>query len=211
MGTFLLLAEGTSDKVLIHIIRWVLGSNWTGELANFSRLPLPPKTLSQKLELLPRFYETPDVLFYHKDSDGIGYQERKNQVDDALRDVQSLTPIIPIIPERMTEAWFLFNESAIRHAVHNPRGRTSLNIPNTWDSIPDPKAILYQAFRLASGCTGRDLRKISPNILLHQLAEDINDYSPLRLLQSFRAFENDCTHLRQPSPTLNATIEHGCV
>ena len=51
---FTLVAEGTSDRVLIPILRWMLlrhhpGFEWMGQIANLQDLPNPPRTLPQKI------------------------------------------------------------------------------------------------------------------------------------------------------------------
>lgn len=193
MREYILLAEGSSDKVLLRIIDWILGSDWCGSLADFARLPKPPKSLREKLEILPQFYGCPEFVFYHKDADAMGLHAKREQLEIELNECKQLlkTTFIKVVPERMTEAWFLFDEQAIRVAAQNPRSKVDLNIREEWDKISDPKSVLFGAIKSASGRSGRDLNRLKPNVLLHQLAEDITDYAPLRKLEAFRVLEAD--------------------
>jgi hypothetical protein len=109
------------------------------------------------------------------------------------------TIVIPrcVIPVRMTEAWLLFDEAALRKAVDNPAGKNPLNLPRlkTLESLPDPKKILYDLLRAASGLKGRQLQKFKPNKFVHQVAESIEYFSPLRQLSAFQALETEIQSL----------------
>jgi hypothetical protein len=93
----------------------------------------------------------------------------------------------------MTEAWFLFDEPAIRRAAGCPNGDMDLRLPplKSVESMPDPKALLLETLRTASNLSGRRLKKFEPDRL--RLANLIDDFSPLRALQAFCAVEE---HLR---------------
>lgn len=65
--------------------------------------------------------------------------------------------------------------------------------------VPDPKQVLYDALRVASELAGRHLRRFNPRAAVHLLAGLIEDFSPLRSLSAFRAFEDDVLALvREP-------------
>ena len=89
-----------------------------------------------------------------------------------------------IIPITMSEAWLLSNESAIRLAGGNPYSRCQLNLPKLSETerIADPKHTLFEQLRVASELTGRRLRKFDRNRARAQVAEYIDDFSPLRAL-----------------------------
>jgi hypothetical protein len=93
----------------------------------------------------------------------------------------------------MTEAWFLFDETAIRRAAGNPRGTVSLNLPSLRhaEDLPNPKQVLVSALRKASGFTGRRLTKFHPGEARYRLAEGLGDFSPLRVLPAFQQLEAD--------------------
>ena len=70
---FTLVAEGTSDRVLIPILRWMLlrhhfGFEWMGQSADLHELPKPPRTLPQKIATASELFPA-DVIFIHRDSD----------------------------------------------------------------------------------------------------------------------------------------------
>lgn len=100
---------------------------------------------------------------------------------------------LPIVPVRMTEAWLLSSESAIRRAASNPNGRTPLDLPpwNQWEKKPDPKEILFQALRTASGRHGRRLNGFSEQSARHRVAELTRDFSSLERLEAFCYLKNE--------------------
>jgi hypothetical protein len=89
----------------------------------------------------------------------------------------------------MTEAWFLFDELAIRRAAGNPHGRIPLVLPSTSqiERISEPKKLLRDLIVTASGLTGRRQQKLRPEAALHRLADLITGYSPLGVLPAFAA------------------------
>mgnify|MGYP001028996770 CR=1 FL=1 len=57
--------------------------------------------------------------------------------------------------------------------------------------VPDPKAVLHDRLRRASGLHGRRLRTFPVGQRARRVAELIADFSPLRALPAFRALETD--------------------
>ena len=98
-----------------------------------------------------------------------------------------------LIPVRALEAWFLFDEPAIRRAAGNPSGRQPLVLPLLKDveAISSPKEKLEETMRVASGLEGRRRRKLEVGSAVHRLADLIEDFGPLRNLAAFAAFEQD--------------------
>ena len=97
------------------------------------------------------------------------------------------------MPIRMTEAWLLIDDAALRSAAGNPRGSVPLSIPavRQLEGLPDPKKTLHDLLRTASGLTGRRLRRFRMDQAVHRLAQVIQDDSPLRQLPAFRALEEE--------------------
>ncbi|HUT94205.1 MAG TPA: hypothetical protein VMY37_32390 [Thermoguttaceae bacterium] len=110
-----------------------------------------------------------------------------------------LPPAVPVVPVRMTEAWLLFDEKAIRRAAGNPNGTDPLQVPvRQAEDIPDPKAVLHEALRTASGLSGRRRQKFNVRDAVHRVGEYIDDFSPLRRLSAFQRLEEDlATVLRE--------------
>jgi hypothetical protein len=84
----------------------------------------------------------------------------------------------------MTEAWFLFEEAAIRMAAGNPNGTNQLQLPSIRrvEALPDPKSVLRAALLDASGLPSRRLGKFRVPQAFQRLAELIEDYRTLRAL-----------------------------
>jgi hypothetical protein len=92
----------------------------------------------------------------------------------------------------MTEAWFLFDEVAIRTAAGNPRGTMPLSLPpiERVEALPDPKAVLRDALLDASGLSGRRRDKFRAGQAFQRVAELIESYRALRVLPSFGYLES---------------------
>jgi hypothetical protein len=127
----------------------------------------------------------------HRDAEGIGWRARDAEIRLALAGCGC--PFVPVVPERMQEAWFLFDEAAIRRAAGNPRGTGRLVLPRLRqvDRLGDPKQVLNRALRDASGLAGRHLDRFDERAAQYRLAELVDDYSPLRALPAFVALERD--------------------
>lgn len=195
---YTLLADGTSDQVLMFMIDWTLRQqgvlNFKAQWADLWRAPRPPRRLPERIVLALEYYPC-DLLFIHRDAENIPRTLRRAEIEHALQDVarqvHQIPAIVSIIPVRMQEAWLLFDEQAIRHAADNPNGRQALALPRLSDieNLPDPKDILNKLGQQASGLHGRRLHKFS--FSTYRLAELIDDFGPLRSLSAFQVFEQD--------------------
>ena len=201
---FTIVTDGTSDKILKYPLIWLLTKRVvfqqevTVEWAEIRNTDLTAK-IRQALDLYPS-----DVLFIHRDSEQQHSEPRYQEIKNAVEKLK-LNPPVPfvcIVPIRMTEAWFLFDETAIRRAAGNSNGTNRLQLPRLREveSTSDPKAMLHQQLILASGLTGRRRDEFKPHQALHRLAELIDDYSPLLQLSAFRTLERD---IRQLATELN--------
>lgn len=197
---YTLVSDGSSDASLLPIMSWLLRENGVtiaiqATWADLRRLRYPAKTLSEKIQRAQELYPC-DLLFIHRDGEAQPRQQRLTEIHAAVNDRQLSTekvPFICIIPIRMTEAWLLFNESAIRHAAGNRSGQQKLTLPplTKVESVADPKDLLYEALKTASGLNGRRLKQFRPNQHARRVAELIDDFSPLRDLPAFAAVEAD--------------------
>ena len=127
----------------------------------------------------------------------MNFQSRELEVQEALAELgKSRKPVsaaLCVIPVKMTEAWFLFDVLAIRNAAGNPNGTGDLNLPKVQvvEKLSDPKALLHDALKNASGRTGRHLKTFNVYESYQRLGSTIRDFSPLRQLEAFRAFESN--------------------
>jgi hypothetical protein len=189
-----LLADGTSDRALIHIILWTLRDLRPG--GEFSRIEFFPRrhdVLFQRVDDILKDYG-PDILFVHRDAEN-------QSIEDRILEIPVKDRLVPIIPVRMTEAWLLINENAIRHAASNPNGDVSLKLPSLKSlEKSQAKSVLRELLMTASGNTGRRLKKFNVDRAVHRVAELIDDFSPLKKLSAYAAFrqrlDESLTHLK---------------
>lgn len=205
---YTLVTDGSSDTVLGPIVTWTLRAHgiecaiqpqWA-DLRLFSE----GTRLDEKLRTSLEYYPC-DILFIHRDAEREPRREREGEIRVALDQLQVFTPppVVCVIPVRMQEAWLLFDESAIRHAAGNRNGQQPLHLPplNSLESIPDPKRVLHDCLKKASGRSGRRFKKFRPASSAHQIPNFVKDFSPLRSLTAFEAFENELGEiLRQHFP-----------
>lgn len=195
-----LLTDGPADRALIPILEWILRQQVSLAVnitwADLRRLRRPPKDLPSRVGRAIELYPC-DLLFVHRDAEGEAPERRREEIEAALADVEAWDRkrTVAVVPMRMTEAWLLIDETAMRSVAGNPRGSVPLAIPavRRLEGLPDPKRTLHDLIRTASGLTGRQLRKfkMDMNQAVHRLAQAIQDYSPLRDLSAFRALEEE--------------------
>jgi len=195
---YTLLADGTSDKVLIHILTWLLQQHramWIIEpqWAEVGQLLLKKSpTLTAKIQATLELYPC-DLLFIHRDAERESLEKRVQEIRKAIEPLKNPPLYVCVIPVRMQEAWLLFDESAIRQAAGNPMGREPIKLPSLKDieREPNPKEILHNLLRQASGRSPRRLKNFSLGLATKSVADEITDYSPLRSLSAFKILEQD--------------------
>ncbi|MGA2080758.1 MAG: hypothetical protein ABSH53_09140 [Holophaga sp.] len=193
-----LVCEGSSDQMIIPILKWLFGSHGfpAVEVArpDLGLLRNPPKTLEERVQAA--LSNNPcDIVFIHRDADACSYATRADEIDRGLRDLGLSVPHVRVVPVRMSEAWLLIDEDAIRRVAQRPNGRTILAMPRLahLESLPDPKGTLLRLLTTASELTGRrlDQFRTEARSRVHQLAEFISDYGPLRNLSAFQSLEEE--------------------
>ena len=197
---FTLVADGSSDACLLHIIHWVLGQlgserlrELKGQFADLRPLSDPPKGLAERIRV--GIHQFPcDVVFVHRDAERETLAERRQEIERALApDGPGIH--VPMVPVRMTEAWLLIDERAIRRAADNPNGASEIPLPpiRKLEAVPDPKEVLRECLVEASEQRGRRrhqfLRSLPSRI--QRVAGLIRDFAPLRQLPAFQAFESE--------------------
>lgn len=205
--TFALLSDGPSDRVLLPILRWLLMQSrpdWVFNGRWFD--PRVAKKPAGKLDdrIIQVFqYQPCDILFVHRDAENESAEYRRNEIRGALDCIKSIPTydsiakhkVVCIVPVRMTEAWLLFDETAIRTAADNPNGNASLELPPLArvESLPDPKSLLRKALIAASEATGRKKDRFERDLSerIHRVANLIENFEPLRRLNAFQTLETD--------------------
>jgi len=191
--TYTLIADGTSDRVLMPLLTWSLKrygvTSITPQWADLSRIPRARKRdhqLRVALDLYPC-----DLLFVHRDAETKPFAARRQEIADAANEIE--VPHVPVVPVRMTEAWLLTSETAIRAAASNPNGADELQLPaiRRIEQIPDPKQMLHEVLARASGLGARRRSKLPVEQQVHRITSYIDDFSALDELEAFRALQRD--------------------
>lgn len=198
MIRYTLTTEGTSDRVLLRHIDWLLEQHsaveFNGQWAN------PQSFLASGRDVKTRIQESIknfpcDLIFVHRDSDNVGRDDRVREIREAVDSLELAQPAVCVIPIKMTESWLLIDETAIRTASGNPRGRSHLHLParRAIENIADPKAVLEDVLVTASEATGRKRKQLMASLgsAKYRVASLIHDLSILRSLDGFAVFEED--------------------
>ena len=118
---FTLMTDGPSDgEMLIPILEWLLRTH-CGSIginvvyADLLRCREVPKGLKKKIEFALEAYPC-DSLFVHRDAERDSPELRRQEIQKAVEGLgaKMIVPHICVVPIRMTEAWLLFEEAAIR-------------------------------------------------------------------------------------------------
>lgn len=199
---FTVLSDGSSDRVLLPILQWMLGTHhakfdWQGSVADLSSLPNPPKNFHDRITTAIEYYPC-DVLFIHRDAEKQKPSLRREEIHQAVSASGITEPWTPVVPVRMTEAWLLISESAVRETACNPKGSNDLKMPPIarLEAIPDPKRKLKELLEKASEQRGRRLEKLHFPTLRAQLPHHIQDWTDLLKLPSAKATWDDIARLQ---------------
>lgn len=195
----LFIAEGTSDEPLSRHVEWLfLGRGISVSLTppDFSRLPKVAKDVGSRVGAALTLTGGPvDLIVVHRDADNAGRLSRHREIEAAARPLAGSAELVPVIPVRMTEAWLLLDEAAIRQVAGNPRGRTRLSLPRRHEveSKPDPKEILRECLLTAADVTGRRREAAAKRFNQHrrQLLERLDPTGPVTELDSWRHLVSD--------------------
>lgn len=186
---YALVGDGSSDQALMPILNWLLRQHSTvpfrGQWARYL-----PKGGGLKKKVQYALTEYPcDLLFVHRDMETETYEQRLSEIDDAMNGLA--VAYVPVITQRMTEAWLLTSESAIRAASNNPNGKMPLDLPSLKriEDLPNPKRVLFDLLKTASGLTGRRLDRFDYHRARNRVSERTDDFSPLRSLSAFQKLE----------------------
>jgi len=199
---YTIVSDGTSDRSLIPVLDWLIkhagfAGTVEGTIVDY-RLFKSKNTgnhLADRILYALEYFPC-DLLLIHRDAEGRSRAERLQEITNALQVVFPITQEIPsvcVVPVRMTEAWLLFSEDAIRYAAGNLSGRIPLALPapDTLEQLPDPNVVLHNLIKLASGLGARRKQSFMPYRFQHRVTEYMNDFSQLRTLPSFSALESD--------------------
>lgn len=187
--TSTLVAEGSSDYVLVPLIEFVLDEHCNIPHVTTFAEGLPSGPLRERVNLALSLHPC-DLLFVHRDADRAQVQQREQEIRAALVSPDAPRAIF-MIPVRMTEAWLLIDEMAIRRAAGNTSGVANLGLPPfaKLEAQADPKGLLFAALERASELGPNRLRRFDRNRARRQVSGFMEDPSILRKLPSFVHFE----------------------
>lgn len=192
---FLLVCEGSSDAALReHILNLVDGYTLTtpeGEVWHRSTGGGLANKIRNGFDNFGNF----DLLFVHRDTDNARVETRHAEIAGAIQESGYAGPWVGIVPVRMTEAWLLSDEFAIRRAAGKPQGKTPLDLPHPRDieRVSDPKGVLATALLKASESRGRRRRKSDREFprLRRQLLQNLYPGGALEQVPSWARFRDD--------------------
>lgn len=205
---YTLLTDGSSDRALLPILTWLLeqhaaGAAITPAWADDRAPRKPPKGLFARIQFAITAYPC-DLLFVHRDAEGVSRAERAQEIrrEVIMLDLTASSPrppIVCVVPVRMTEAWLLFDEAAIRTAAGNPLGDQPLVLPALWrqEQLADPKRRLHTLLQQARGRRRSHGRQFDVDEAVQRLATLIDDFAPLRALSAFAALEQELAAMIQ--------------
>lgn len=193
--TGLFVAEGSSDAPLASIIESLFlerGVMVRLSAPDFGRLERTPKDVrSRVMAGLALMENGADVVVVHRDADSAGTDARLSEIAKAVQEIGQEFALIPVIPIRMTEAWLLLDERAIRQVAGNPNGRRNLGLPTAQEieRVADPKTHLRECLLAASEATGRRRDMLRSRFPQHrlQLLERLDPNGPVRSLKAWQA------------------------
>jgi hypothetical protein len=137
-----------------------------------------------------------NLLLVHRDADDTTVAHRRAEIARHIQLLQDGGITVPtsvcLIPVRETESWFLLRafEAAIFKAAGNPKGGAQLELynANKVEQVKDAKEKLKEVLTQAAGTRKKfNLRQAREETL----PALITDYTPLRDLSAFAAFESE--------------------
>ena len=196
---FLLVCEGSSDTALIpHIRRLLVQYGQTDPEGNYwTRGNL----LAEKIQEELQHSGDCDLLLLHRDAGAYqetrdaGPERRYDEIRRAVSEAGYTGAWVGIVPVQMTEAWLLLDEPAIRKVAGRPHSNAPLGLPppNQVESDSDPTGRLAEALIVASGASGRRLRRFERDLpqIHRQLLEGLPPGGLLEQVPSWVRFRDE--------------------
>lgn len=194
-----LLADGRSDACLLSLLRWLVAEimrevQIEPVFADLAAMREPPRLLSARIRAAIELYPC-DLLFVHRDAETQTVEDRVGEIQRAIGATMAAGQWVPVVPVRMTEAWLLVDERAIREAAANPSGKIPLGLPplSRLEALPSPKDTLRSTLEIASERTGRRLLQFKRDMGQHvqRVAQLMQKREMLRELPAFMRLEKD--------------------
>lgn len=184
---YTIIVDGTSDAMLRHPVEWAIldiaPSARIRERRVHPRRHLPIGPTVERVRADARSA----LVFVHRDAESASWEDRAAEIPD---------DVVRIVPVRMTEAWFLTDERAIRQASGRPSSSRRLDVPplRLLETLPDPKRVLDDLLLDAAGPPSGRRRKQYVRDLPRRrqlVAEYTTSFDALRTLGAFGRFLDD--------------------
>jgi hypothetical protein len=206
------LADGPSDLPLsrhLEAIAAAAGVDLAITSVDPDRLSGIPRTVEARLRFLLKNGVDARIAFVHRDAESQDPAARRTEILNGATAAGLTSPVVPVVPIRMTEAWLLLDENAIRRVAGNPRGTTPLGLPtaSTVERVADAKATLRAALLAASELSGRRKKQFVRDFGRHRalLIERLDPLGPVSTLSAWQQIVADMrmavSNLLDDSPT----------
>lgn len=187
------VGEGSSDAPLADIVELLFlreGVLVTLSRPDFAALQVPKDVRSRVRAGLKLVGTDVDLIVVHRDADNAGVDLRESEIIRAVSALDTRAALVPVIPVRMTEAWLLLDEPAIRQVAGNPNGRAALTLPkaDAVERVADPKTVLHDCILTAACVTGRRRDRLAKRFgqSRRQLLDRLDPDGPVSSLTSWR-------------------------
>ncbi|MGQ0840617.1 hypothetical protein [Actinokineospora sp.] len=195
----LYICEGTSDLPLANVVETIFFSrNVMVYLSkpDFSLLGKVPKTVNARIGAgLELMGSVPDLIVVHRDADNVKVDARRAEIECGAQVASYQGALLPVIPVRMTEAWLLLDEPAIRQVAGNPNGKMQLPLPGIHEveRRADPKSLLQECILAAANVSGRRKDETKKRFSYHrrQLLERLDCGGPVTRLEGWKRLVRD--------------------
>lgn len=198
---FIFVGEGSSDAALVKPLEDLcldVGAiEVVGIAPDLSLLrDAPGRDVGSKVEAALRLEPDIDLVFIHRDANGVGREARRREIDSAMEPHD--VPYVPVIPKRTTEAWALLDEERLRFLAGNPNGSVPLSLPASpakVEELPDPKQQLFDALTSACELTGGRLKRFKRDLRKYrtQLVEAIRVGDAIENVPAWQSLRRDLT------------------
>ena len=183
--TWAVIVDGRTDRVLVPIIQWAI-----------HRLDPEVEILEPEFrrrsggvaEFLNTYTSSAMLIFVHRDAENLTLEGRMKEFESVSR-----SDVVAVVPVRMSEAWILFDGSAIAKAAGSPSVQVPVPKLSEIEGIAEPKDLLERLLVEAAGSpTGRRGKVFRRSLVERRVsvAGHIGDFSPLESLRAFQQFQS---------------------
>ena len=180
-----IVADGETDQMLVPVIEWAIHRlDPDVEILE----PEFQKRRGSVQEFLRAYESGAMLIFVHRDSENLPLADRLVEFDGIIR-----PNVVPVVPVQMSEAWILFDGSAVARAAGSPAAEVLVPRIGEIENMRNPKERLDELLFLAAGSPAGRRGKIFRRSIAQRrvsVAGYIADYSPLENVPAFRRFQD---------------------